>query len=235
VVVVAPVAAAAAMPDTVASIPMQRSAAEARACLIEMEGDGAASEAIAHLTAQLQNLRQPNTTLACAIAGIGAGLEVGTATLAVARTLARLGVKTLLVDLESRHPLIPELLNLPFAPGLSDLISGKADFTKAIQRDESTGLQVIRHGLAGATSDAMLAQRMEAVIKTLTGIYDAVLVHVGEASPNTLSVVKGCTAAVLYAPGKRQRDAAAAAFTLNANGIRDVSIVNVEQPVPAAA
>jgi predicted alpha/beta-fold hydrolase len=131
--------------------------------------------------------------------------------------------------------LITDLLELPFAPGLSDLISGKADFTKAIQRDEATGLQVIRHGLEGGASDALLTQRMEAVTKTLLGIYDAVLVHVGEATPNTLTVVKGCNAAVLYAPGKRQRDAAAAAFTLKAHGIRDVSIVNVELPVPAAA
>jgi polysaccharide biosynthesis transport protein len=234
-VVVAPIVTLPPLPATVATIAMMRSSAEAHAGLLQMEGGGAASEAIAQLTGQLQSLRQPNTTFACAIAGIGAGLEVGTATLAVARALARLGVKTILVDLQSHQPLITDLLELPFAPGLSDLISGNADFTKAIQRDEATGLQVIRHGLEGGASDALLAQRMEAVTKTLMGIYDAVLVHVGEATPNTLTVVKGCNAVVLYAPGKRQRDAAAAAFTLKAHGIRDVSIVNVELPVPAAA
>lgn len=235
VIVPPPVNNVTALPTTIATIPMLRSASEARIVLSKMEGDGAASDAIASLAAQIQNLRQPNKPLACAIAGIGAGLEVGTATLAVARTLARLGVKTMLVDLEPNRPLIPELLDLPFAPGLSELIAGKADFTKAIQRDETTGLQVIRHGLEGVTPDAMLAQRMEAVTKTLTSIYEAVLIHVGEATPSTLSMVKGCTAAVLYAPGKRHRDAGAAAITLKAHGVRDVCIVNVGQPVPAAA
>ena len=141
----------------------------------------------------------------------------------------------MLVDLEASNPLIPDLLDMPPAPGLSELIAGKADFTKTIQRDAASGLQIIRHGLEGMTPDALLSQRMEAVTKTLIGIYDMVLLHVGEATPNTLSVVKGCSAAVLYAPGKRHRDAAAAAFTLKAHGIRDVSIVNVEMPVPAAA
>jgi polysaccharide biosynthesis transport protein len=231
----APVTNLAPLPATIATLPMLRSVTEARSLLLQMESNGNAAEAINRLVTQLQDLRQPNKTLACAFSGIGAGLEVGTATLATARALARLGVKTMLVDLEADRPLIPDLLELPFAPGLSDLISGKADFTKAIQRDEETGLQVIRHGLVGAASDAVLGQRMEAVTKTLSGIYDMVLVNVGEASPSTLSVVKGCSAAFLYAPGKRQKDAAAAAFTLRAHGIRDVGIVNVELPVPAAA
>jgi polysaccharide biosynthesis transport protein len=241
-VVATPVEALAPAPEpksptitTVATFPLQRSTTEARALLEDMEHDGDTSKAITHLTELLQNMRQPNKPLACAVAGIGAGFEVGTATVAMARALTRQGIKTILIDLEASRPLIPDLMNLPFAPGLSDLISGNADFTKTIQRDEGSSLQIIRHGMEGAASEAQIGQRMEAVTRTLTGIYDIVLVHAGEASPSTLSMIKGCSAALLYAPFRRQSDAASAAFTLKAHGIQHVNIVNVETPMPAAA
>ncbi len=225
----------AALPAIIATLGMLKTSEEARHVLAQMEGHGKASDAIAQLAAQIQDLRQPGKSLACAMAGIGAGYEVGTSALAVARTLARLGVKTILVDLESAKPLIAGLLELPAAPGLMDLVSGKADFTKAIQNDNETGLQTIRHGQSADVSGTTLASRMEAITRTLAGIYDVVLIHVGEATPNTLALVKGCSAAILYAPGKRQRDAAAAAFTLKAHGLGDISIVNVDQSMPAAA
>ena len=220
---------------TVTTVPMQRSVNEAMSLLEDIEQGSENAGAAQCLAELLQSLRPKGQSLACAVAGIGAGMEVGAMTVAVARSLARSGAKTILVDLENYRPLIPALLDLPYAPGISDLISGTADFTKAIQKDAASGLQFMRYGEGNPAPDSTVLQRMEAVTKTLAGIFEVVLIHAGEASPSMLQAVRGCTAALLYAPQKRLPDAASAAATLRSHGLQNVEIVDVTLPLPVAA
>ena len=76
---------------------------------------------------------------------------------------------------------------------------------------------------------------METITKTLTGIYDVVLLHVGEASPAMLQLAKGCKSVLIYAPAHRKKDANAAAATLNSKGFKDVFLVQIDGQQQAAA
>jgi polysaccharide biosynthesis transport protein len=220
---------------SLATTPSARTAGEARDLLNLMSSGNSLSASFEQLTSQLQALNRKGALKAFAVAGVGAGLEVAASSLALGRDLANAGFKTILIDLDAQRSLIPDLMELPFAPGIAELVSGQADFGKTIQRDKHSSLQVIRHGGNAAGIAAQLAHRMESVTRTLSTIYDVVLLHTGEASPSTLSVVKGCNAILLYAPKQRQRDAAEAASTLRSNGIENVYIVDVEGPLQQAA
>lgn len=226
------------MPSVVMSLsttPSARTAVEARDLLSTLFSGEGASQPFEQLATQLRTLNRNGALKACAVVGVGAGLEVAASSLALGRDLAQAGLKTILIDLDSQRSLIPDLMELPYAPGIAELVSGQTDFGKAIQRDAYSNLQVIRHGGSAIGIATQLAQRMESVTKTLSTIYDVVLLHVGEASPSTLNVVRGCNATLLYAPRHRQNDAAAAAATLKSSGIENVYLVHVEGPLQQAA
>lgn len=172
---------------------------------------------------------------AIAFAGMGAGQEMAAAAVALSRKLSGEGLKTILLDLDCRHAIIPDLMRLPPAQGFADLVAGQADFAAIMQRDANSQLQVIRCGKHQLDSVTILAQRMENITRTLAGIYDAVIIHVGEASPQSLLLMKGCDAAVIFASAERMPALTPAAQTLTAQGIAHVLAVRVDSALKLAA
>ena len=230
-----PVAPAVTAPITLASIPQARSGLEATALLAALSAGGTQHNTLGQLAMHLQAMRGRGLFKACAIASLGASQEVPALALALGRHLANNGVKTVLVDLEGHRALLPDLIGLPYAPGLTDLLTGTSDFSRAIQRDAASELQFIRHGRFELAAEAQLQQRMEAITKTLTGIYDVVLLNAGEASPTMLNTVRGCSTVLLNVPLNRKKDGVAAAASLKAKGFDHVFLVQVEGLQQAAA
>ncbi len=222
-------------PMTLASLPAARTALETRALLSALSAEGSLNATTTELAQHLLSMRNKAVLKACALAGIGGGNETAALGLALARNFASTGVKTLLIDLEAHRSPLPDLLELPHAPGIGELLSGASDFSKAIQRDTESSLQFLRYGNVEMIADAALASRMEAITKTLTGIYDMVLVHVGQASPATLHLAKGCNTVLIHAPEHRKRDAVAAASTLKDRGFANVYLIHVEAAQQVAA
>lgn len=220
---------------SLSTTPSARTAMEARNLLDILSDDGMALESFEQLSSQLRTLNLNGRLKACGVVGVGASLEVAASALALGRDLARAGLKTILIDLDAQRSLIPDLMELSFAPGMVELVSGQTDFGKAIQRDQHSNMQVIRHGGGTTPMSAQLSQRIESVTRTLSTIYDVVLLHAGEASPVTINMVRGCNAMLIYAPKHRQRDAAAAGATLRSNGIENIYLVSVEGPLQQAA
>ena len=222
-------------PLVLASLPQARTSLEARALLAALGTGGIMEDTMTQLTGQIQNMYNNGTVKAVAVAGVGGGLEVATAALSLGRSLAAANIKTILVDLDSTRGLIEDLMELPHAPGITDLLSGSSDFSKAIQRDPTGVMQVLRHGAALGNVAAQVPHRMEAIVTTLTGIYDVVIVHVGEASPAMLQSARGCSTVLVHAPLARKRDALAAAATLKAKGFEQVFLIHVEAAQKVAA
>jgi Mrp family chromosome partitioning ATPase len=218
-----------------ASLPQARTSLEARALLAALGTGGIMEDTMTQLTGQIQNMYNNGAVKAVAVAGVGGGLEVATAALSLGRSLAAANVKTILVDLDSTRGLIEDLMELPHAPGITDLLSGSSDFSKAIQRDPAGVMQVLRHGAALGSVAAQVPHRMEAIVTTLMGIYDVVIVHVGEASPAMLQSARGCSTVLVHAPLARKRDALAAAATLKAKGFEQVFLIHVEAAQKVAA
>jgi polysaccharide biosynthesis transport protein len=208
---------------------------EARALLAALAPDGALQNTTAKLADQVLAMQSKGLRKAVAIAGVGGGLEVATAALSLGRRLASSNVKTILVDLDASRGLIEDMMELPHAPGITDLLSDTADFSKAIQRDPIGNLQILRHGGSSSLMTAQVPQRMEAITNTLTGIYDIVIINIGEASPTMLQSARGCSTVLIHAPLARKRDALAAASTLKSKGFDQVFLVQVDAAQAAAA
>jgi uncharacterized protein involved in exopolysaccharide biosynthesis/Mrp family chromosome partitioning ATPase len=218
-----------------ASIPLARTAAEASLLLGMMEHGKTHSTLLTPLAERTIALIRQGGANAIAVAGMGTGREMAAAAVALSRKLGAGGLKTILLDLDCRHAVIPDLMRLPPAQGLTDLVAGKADFAAIMQRDASSQLQVIRCGEARPESIAALAQRMENITRTLAGIYDAVVIHLGEASPQSLPLMGGCGAAIIFATAERMPALAPAAKTLAARGITDVLAIHVDSALKLAA
>ena len=68
-----------------------------------------------------------------------------------------------------------------------DLIAGTADVSKIIVRDAKSTVHAIRLGHATHPSH-VLGERMPAILTSLAGIYDVVILNAGEASAATPDV-----------------------------------------------
>jgi polysaccharide biosynthesis transport protein len=222
-------------PITLASIPQARTGLEARALVAALSSGGIIQSTLGQISLHLQAMRSKGSLKACAVAGVGGGSEVPALALALSRNLADSGLKTILVDLESHRSILPDLLELDHAPGLTELLTGSSDFSKAIQRDKLTELQFLRHGSLDVVEAAQLPVRMEAIIKTLIGIYDVVVLHVGEASPAMLQLAKGCSTVLVNTPVSRKKDAIAASGTLHSKGFEHIFLIQVDGTQRAAA
>jgi Mrp family chromosome partitioning ATPase len=208
---------------------------EARKLLAEGQSESTYAQALQRLTVPVVDAVAIGKTRAIACVGVGAGHEVAVTALSLARALAAHGRKTILLDLDGHHGLIPDLLELPFAPGLADLVSGRTDFAHAIQKDHASNLQIIRRGTAQGAAADLLLNRTESITRTLAGIYEAVIVHVGEASPAALRLMRGCQAAVLIAPGQRFADLGPATESLKGQGIAQVWAIRADGFLKQAA
>ena len=223
------------MLSSLAQVPTARNAMEARALLDSFVDNQDSATALQALLALVQNQQQRGKSIAMATVGVGGGFEVAATTLALARGLSQAGIKTMLIDLDKRGSVIADLMELPFSHGMAELVAGTTDFTKTIQRDPQSSLQIIRYGTDTPQWETLLGLRMASVTETLVGIYEVVLIHAGEASPATLNIVRGCSTVLIYAPSTRQRDATAAAGTLKSRGIENVNLVRVDGPMLVAA
>jgi Mrp family chromosome partitioning ATPase len=219
----------------VASFPSARTAAEASLLLGLIEHDKTHAALLTPLAERTGSIVRRGGAKAVAFTGMGTGQEMAAAAVALSRQLSAAGLKTILLDLDYRHAIIPDLMRLPAAQGLTDLVAGKADFAAIMQRDASSQLQVIRYGKVQPGSIAILAQRMENITRTLAGIYDAVIIHAGEASPQSLLLMKGCGAAIIFATAERMAVLAPATQSLARQSISDVLAVHVDSALKLAA
>jgi Mrp family chromosome partitioning ATPase len=224
-----------ALPLIVASVPQARSGLEARSLLNNLTTGGSHENAMLQILQHIESLRGQSQLKAMTIAGVGGQNEVPALSLALARSLSHLGYKTILVDLDAQRSPLPDLIELPYAPGLTELVAGATEFNKTVQRDAQSKLQFMRFGNGGPQSATQVAARMESVTQTLCGIYDFVILHAGEATPSLLQQAKGSKAVFLNTPVARKKDAIAAANTLKAKGFENVVLIQVEGIQQAAA
>lgn len=121
-----------------------------------------------------------------------------TSALSLARNVAQLGKRVLLVDGDLRNPSLHKLTGLPGERGLSNLLSNAAVFDAVVKETRDAGLSVILAGplppnpaelLAGPPLEAMLAaayERFDHVIidgPPVMGLADApILSHVAQAT-----------------------------------------------------
>ena len=106
-----------------------------------------------------------------------AGEGKSTSALGVARSLAAMRKRVVLIDGDLRRPSLNRMLGPLVGLGLSDVLAGQANVRDVIQRSDEHGFDVI---IAGDSTDdpvsLVSADTMEKAIAELSSIYDVVLI-----------------------------------------------------------
>ncbi len=168
----------------------------------------------------------------------GGTADSAVAATALARTISLTGKRVVLVDLARTGSFIGGLCGAPMGPGVSDLVSGSADFTKVICRDSRSPVHVMRFGLDHSPrAAALLFERIESVLAALSQTYEFAIVNLGEATDDTPIFLHKCQAALLLAPSSRTEEATAAVQTLVDTGLAAAQHVLITEAhiAPASA
>ena len=179
-----------------------------------------------------RDIRQTFNVICVGIATLGTGSsDAPVAAMAMARSAAEAGKRVVLVDLARTASLIGGLAGVPAGPGLTDLISGTAAFTKVIARDTGSPAHILRYGLNHSpAATALINERLSSVLAALSQSYDLVLVNMGELSGDSLGYMQKCQAALLMTPPERQDDGAAVLQLLTESGLLAAQQVLIGQP-----
>lgn len=149
--------------------------------------------------------------------------------LATARALAAKGKRVMLVDLTGRATSAEFLMGLSAAPGLSDLVTGKADFTKSVTRDLHSKLHFVRLGeVADASQEDAIISRLPSIITALRMVYDIIVFNIGEARPSVVQVLANADATLILASQTRMAEAAEAAQAVEQVGSTKVLLLRLD-------
>jgi capsular exopolysaccharide synthesis family protein len=95
----------------------------------------------------------------------------------LARQLALIGRRVVIVDADLRHPSVHGILGLKQHPGLADLVEGSQQIEAVLQKDEPSGAFFVAAGAAvSSPADYLQSLKMSETLKDLSAAFDAVIV-----------------------------------------------------------
>jgi uncharacterized protein involved in exopolysaccharide biosynthesis len=138
--------------------------------------------ALAEFADNLRRHSEDGTQIA--VLGVAPGLNTAGAAVTFARALAA-DARVVLVGLGAGNAMIKAMSNDPAAPGLSDLMAGRASFGDIITKDKSSALNLIASGHAPAgRADLMAAPGLAQIFDALASAYAHVVVDAGAIDPD---------------------------------------------------
>lgn len=123
-----------------------------------------------------------DTDVNVAIAVSLSGDRGSTSTVILARTVAEMGRKTILIDMTGSA--LPTRLMADDAsqPGITDLLCGEAAIADTIHGDRLSDAHILPHGNANAKRAMRAAERLGMIVDSLANAYDIVIVECGPAN-----------------------------------------------------
>jgi Mrp family chromosome partitioning ATPase len=119
-----------------------------------------------------------NVAIAISLSG-----DIGsTSTVILARTVAEMGRKTILIDMTGSA--LPTRLMAEYVsqPGITDLLCGEAAIADTIHGDRLSDAHILPHGNANAKRAMRAAERLGMIVDSLANAYDIVIVECGPAN-----------------------------------------------------
>ncbi|HEV7252554.1 MAG TPA: Wzz/FepE/Etk N-terminal domain-containing protein [Mesorhizobium sp.] len=125
------------------------------------------------------------------------GDEGAAAAVLAAREVADTGLRVLLLDLTSTGAASRPMLESAAFPGITNLLTGEAQFAEIIRADRYSDCHVIPVGTADAARAMRAADRLPIVMGSLTTAYDLVVVECGATAPAEINRLMADGAAVM--------------------------------------
>jgi capsular exopolysaccharide synthesis family protein len=95
----------------------------------------------------------------------------------LARQLALIGRRVVIVDADLRRPSVHRMLGLKQDPGLADLVEGSQQIEAVLQKDEPSGAFFVAAGAAvSSPADYLQSLKMSETLKDLSAAFDAVII-----------------------------------------------------------
>lgn len=123
-----------------------------------------------------------DTDVNVAVAVSLSGDAGSTATVMLARTVAEMGRKTILIDLTGSAMPTRLMAGDHGQPGITDLLCGEAAIADTIHGDRLSDAHVLPHGSANAKRAMRAADRLGMIVDALANAYDLVIVECGAAN-----------------------------------------------------
>ncbi len=169
--------------------------------------------------------------IAVAALATGTSLDTGAASAALARTLAQQGIKTIILDIAGSGDNFAHVFGLQARAGLTELLTGSADFNDVIARDMASQLNVISAGKDAAGLASLLdGNRFAQALNALETVYDQILLDCGEVTFATSPAIKAAQAVLLLAPSSVAADAGRKLQELRGEGILAAQYVRLGDP-----
>jgi len=179
------------------------------------------------------SVRQTLGVKRIAIAGLGVqvGLDTAAASAALARALVAQGAKPIVIEVAAARDTFAHIFGLGTQAGLTELLTGKAEFGAVIARDMASEAHVVSAGQeTSALADLISGGRFVQALNALETVYDQILLDCGELMPATAPAINTAQAVLLLAPGEQAAEAGRKLHELRGNGILAAQYVRLSEP-----
>lgn len=153
------------------------------------------------------------------------GDEAAATAVLVAREVADVGLRVLLLDLTASGAASRPMLDGGRYPGITNLLAAEAQFTDVIRADHYSDCDVMPIGTADPARAMRAADRLPIIMQSLTTAYDLVVVECGPADADEIHRLVGDGTEVLVSFLEHDEQVADAAAGLRAGGYEDVILV----------
>ena len=174
--------------------------------------NSALTDSVNSITQNLSSLAKAKTEQTFACASIGSQMpNAALMAIAIGRGLANNGKRVMLVDLAPRKASAESLLGVDAGTGLSDLVSGKTDFTRSVVKDTQSKMHFVRYGAVfNEAQEEIVVTRLPAIATALHMVYDVVIFNVGEARAGIVQVLANADVNLLITSQSRLAETIAA-------------------------
>lgn len=172
-----------------------------------------------------------------AIVGAREGAGATTAAIMLARLIAK-DARVVVVELALASPSLSRFSNDPGAPGIADLVTEGAPFSRVITRDRASRTHLVAAGASADAKAVWRSERLAMALDALARAYDWVIIDAGVAGAlEAPRLARFAARAVLIASGAPESVAEIARERLVAAGFSSVDIVSAQPSpgLPAAA
>jgi Mrp family chromosome partitioning ATPase len=167
----------------------------------------------------------------------GAPLEAATVAMSLGRSIGIQALRVIVVDTARGASVLDSVAGLSPGPGLAEMLVGHSKFAELITTDGASAVHVLRSGYSiDFAAQYFATNRMDAILKSLEGSYDLVVVNLGNVDAQSQMLAHFAQAGVLLASPIHAEEVSQMAGAWREAGLRSVQYVRIGgSPVSSGA